>query len=300
MTEILERVREYLQSEVIPPGAEPWLALLMAHDEGRRFAVCLAIDLRSGALKPEEVRPFFAAVSNGCADGLEALKSFADAIQAVRDQWVCRSLHKGTPLENGDRYARVMEIKGFTEYYLAPTLPIPANAAGIREARKMLRRGLPLGMLNGIWRGGLPNVWILSQADLDKVREKSNPDHPGTVVNDALGLGFPDGGSDDGKPELLAVFYPEGVPSETFQPTSFDCRWDQYLHLFVAIGSNKGWGETFSVSGDPPYCPERVHHAITGLSDLFVARYIGLSNILTRDVSKLVKAALNRFEKTGN
>jgi len=300
VTEILERVRDYLQSEVIPPEAEYWLRLLIGHDEGRRFAACLAIDLRCGALKQEEVRPFFAAVSNGCADGLEALKSFAEAVQAVRDQWVCRSSHKGTPLEAGDRYARVMEIKGFTERYLAPTLPIPPNAAGVREARRMLKRGLPLGMLREVWRGGLPNVWISSQADLDKVRENSDPDHPGTVVNDALGLGFPDGGAEDRRPELLAVFYPEGVPDETFQPTSFDCRWDLYLHLFVSMGRNNSWGETFSVSGQPPYCPERVHRAISGLNNSFVAQYIGVSNILTRDVSRLVKAALERFEKTGN
>jgi hypothetical protein len=300
VTEILERVRDYLQSEVIPSGAEHWLTLLIAHDEGKRFAACLAIDLRCEALKPEEVRPFFAAVSNGCADGLEALKCFADAIEAVRDEWVCRSSYKGTPLKGGDRYARVMEIKGFTERYLAPTLPIPPNAAGVREARRMLKRGLPLGMLRSVWRGGLPNVWILSRGDLEKIRAGSHPDHPGTVVNDALGLGFPDGGADDGRPELLAVFYPEGLPDETFQPTTFDCRWDQYLHLFVAMGKNNSWGETFSVSGDPPYCPERVHRAITGLNSSFVAEYIGVSNILTRDVSKLVKTALERFKKTGN
>jgi len=299
VTEILERVREYLQSTVIPADAGHWLSLLMAHDEGKRFAACLAIDLRCGALKPEEVRPFFASVSNGCADGLQALKCFADAIYAVRDQWVCRSSHTGKPLKPGERYARVMEIRGFAEKYLGPTYGTTSSSAAVHLARRMLQYPLPLGMLLQIWRGRMPNVWVLSEAELAQIRRDADPEHPGTVVSNALGLSYP-GGAHDETPELLAVFYPEGLPEATFQPTSFDSPWDQYLHLFVATGENNGWGETCSCSGEPPYCQERVHYAITRLNNSFVARYIGVSNKLTRDVSKLVQAALDRFDKIGN
>jgi hypothetical protein len=292
---------EYLSRNVVPPEASKWLEALVSHDEGKRLAACLAIDLRANALAANLVGSFLLLLDGEFSDGLAALRGFAAAITQDRDNLVCRSALKALPLQQDDNYARVVEIKSFTEFYIAPTYNFFPNAAGIQQVRRMIRRGLRLGSVRRVWRGGMPNVWITSAAELARLGKQSDPDHPGTVVNNALGLGFQDGGAPDGRPELLVVHYPLDVVIEAFQPTSLDSPWDSYHHLFVASGEKDGWGKTFSCTGEPPFCPERVHRALdTGLTDGFIVQYIGVSNVLTRDIVKLVEEALKRFESENN
>jgi hypothetical protein len=111
----------------------------------------------------------------------------------------------------------------------------------------------------------------------------SRPD-AATVLNDALGLGFPPRSSGA---ELVAVQYPRGVPTDCGQPRTLHADWEG-LNFFMPYGRQDGWGRTQSCSGTLSPMRERVHGGYShGLSSAYRGMHVGKIQHSVQDRNEL-------------
>jgi hypothetical protein len=218
------------------------------HRVGERLAVCLCIDLVTGAITRDQV---VSALTSFKEDSGGILEAFAAAVESLG----CRCNHIHDALTDS-AYARVLNLRAFSSHYHEPSTP---SATGDETELKLLRErlnsrseeGYPMDAIDRTWCGSRPIVWVTRWTFINGIREQLGQ-QAATELNDIMGLGF-DG--DDAKRSLYVIRYPEQFPLTCKQPTTFDAIWDRPGY-YLSYKKLDTWGLTHACSGHTQSSPE--------------------------------------------
>lgn len=275
-----------------------WLRKLEKNPQGRILAASMAIDLVSGALEADDLASVFKDM-----DPAEepASVAFAKALdeEPYSSRFVCCSRFPEPPDDATPHlYVRILEMDSFITYYLAPTYGYSqAQDDRVEIYNSFLKEGFDFTKLDDLdveWTGERGRVWVLPRANFESIIKNHAAD-AATVLNDALGLGYSKGGGPSGKPEFVAVFYPEKFPEKCRQPTFADAQWRR-RGFYLSNGKDDAWGRTHSCSGLREPVPERVHRGVPKFSgEGFSVNRIGFATPPLMDFEKLLEAAYERY-----
>lgn len=312
-------VRSYLRNRLVEVSANrvlwrkaaTWVRSLGTTARGRLLASCLAIDLASEAVSPETLLEIVEALDSSGAD---ACLQFAKVLRThpMHSSWICASrLPCGDPESDDHCYVRVLELSRFIRYYLKPST---GRSSRPDQAEEVLRQyisdadGQDLSDITAPWAGPSKRVWVLPKEDYVDLVSLADPQHPGTVFQEALGLSYADGIGMNHWPHLISVTYPRQRHGgwNARQPTALDADWTNQPALYVSYPREDGWGRTQNcyqklyTRHTTGYARERVHPSFDGLTAEFRAADIGLaqpySSVCQEEV---VRAAVARFVSTG-
>jgi hypothetical protein len=155
--------------------------------------------------------------------------------------------------------------------------------------------GIDLSSVRKWWRGRLPNVWVMSFEDLNRLLEGKDAEERGELVIDALGLPIRNGVGESNRPELVAVKYPEHFSIGCVQPTTLDAWWIDSGGYYLSYGNEDAWGRTHSLTGNRPSQRERVHSHFKNLTPGYSTYYIGVVRLPVERREKLLEEAYRRF-----
>lgn len=275
-----------------------WLYSLQRHDEGRILATSLAIDLLSGALNRTELANIFSAIDGSPR---RAIESFAEVLdkEPYFSRLICCSPFPEPPDDSQEHlYVRIVEMASFITFYLGPTYGYTNALDDRKEIADIFLndrfRFEDLDDLDRAWTGSRGRVWVLPRASFETILNDHKA-NAASVLNDALGLGYPAGPS--GHPEFLAVFYPSHFPEKCKQPTSADARWSK-PGFYLSNGREDAWGRTQSCSGRHEPIKERVHAGVDKFSGAgFSVKWVGPAAAPPIDRKALLKEAFCRYKK---
>jgi hypothetical protein len=298
-------VRELLQAHLLrlmkPSPNRDWARDLTDSDDLLRFAVCLLIDILSGALEAEVVASQLALLDPPQGDDvLTDLAKIADRIPELPPG----SQEAATRLTERHSYVRVLELGSFTRHCFFPRR-LPTDVEDVADVRNHLLAqpaGISLAGVDCSWTGDSDFVWV---APSDQLAPILDGEAAATKVNDLLGLGLSRGAAPTGHAELVAVHYGSAVDVSARKPTVFNAvrRWRTGYYLsFYALD---GWGRTHRCSGVDTCCAacagtqpcvrERVHRGLPRPPDGSVAFYIGVADPPKGDRKALLADAFTRL-----
>ena len=277
---------------------------LAESEYGNHLGACILIDIKTALVPPKIFARVFDLFDLSAAD---PVKEFGLAVEKMEGKDQDHSWPKRIQKQDDHdprSYARVMEIGTFIRHCLPPgSLMDSASVRRTRLTRFGVRDSLPVGRLELPFRGGgRGTVWVLPQVDLIKIREE-HKDDPGTGARNALGLPIQNGVGPEGKPDFVAVIYPESAVLQSTQPTTLDATWTTAPCYFLPDMSNGGWGRTHNCHGSGPTCRERVHGPLEILEgeyrgiDLGVAR--GLDTTLWQKILDDAESRLEAISSRG-
>jgi hypothetical protein len=296
-------VRETLISAVAltrdSSAGTAWVDQLPSAADGDLLGVCLAIDLISGATKPETVAQIVDDVRD--EDG-DARSKFYQAVNRCVPSVRCQSrLTLSTP--DAVSYMRIIELGDFILYYLRPVYPYTTDPADVATVRRLFLRRTPrpLGDITNPWSGRHQIVWVIPEQEVQAALTRSVTGNDAAVeLADRLGLALNGGVGPGNALELIAVTYPTSFESDhgiqCHQPTTFDANWSAPGTLYVSHGRNDGWGRTRSCSGTRQQMPERVHSELPRLTDGFSLTPIGVAPPPSTDRSAILDEACHRLD----
>jgi hypothetical protein len=319
-----EEVKTFLLDEVIELMDEKnlgaaWLDALGRDDDGKILAICIAVDVSSGAIKARHFADILNEIVSPPRKGL--LKSIIGSLRnlvspkaiafdpregfgkyvntpARQEDLICSCSFLPSPLEPDEVYLRVLEIGDFIEYYVGPTFHLTRDPSDVERARRMFfdsEDGVDLAFVKRWWTGRHPNVWVMSNNDFKRIVNGLAKEDKASVINDALGLNLKKGSGIDGRPELVAVKYPKDFDLWCGQPTTLDATWITSGGYYLSFGNEDSWGRTQSCSGNHKPTRERVHSKFKNLTPGFRTHYIGLSDEPAEQRSILIDEGYNRF-----
>lgn len=295
-------VREFLRREILegleePSAGEEWLARLEHSSNGDVLASCIVIDVASGALQRETIIDVLNHVDLTIADARMAFH-LALVNHASYLNLICSSCFYSPPLPADDAYVRVMSLEIFIDNYISPQYG-PAYVSLIKADREAIKNlffkdGLfRLGSIRRWWTGSHPLVWVTSLTTLVDLLKGTAEEHVASVLNNYLGLGYPEG------VDLLWVRYPNQFDSSVgvAQPTTLDASWKAPSGFYVSYPNENGWGKTQSCSGMLRGAPERVHSYFKNLTDSYVAEFKGRTKNVKLSRSRLISEANRRVRR---
>jgi hypothetical protein len=290
---ILENVIKEMRN---PTDGREWLKRLEKTEckDARRLGFCIAIDVASGALGPQD----YADVLNGI-DANEACprKAFGEAFakHPKRKNLICASRLSVIGPADAEPYIRVLSLLDFITYYKKDRSLAPDDVAAIRTEYFSAYAPNDLSDIREWWSGSNGVVWVMSRIEYEDLASKYDGDELASLLNDALGLGKEPTRSDDDGRELVGVTYPPRFDG-TAQPTALDALWVNFGWYYVSYGKDDSWGKTVSCSGKRQPLRERVHKEFEKLT----AEYVGfpIGRILYRiiDRTALLDNADGRLE----
>jgi hypothetical protein len=296
-------VWSYLLSTLanLSEGGKQKLRALAMTPKGKLCATCLAIDLRSGAIRTQEVSEIFENVR-----GDDVCSGIAKALSEEKyDNLICCSLLESPVPKANDAYVTVMEIATFIYKFVRPNT---GEGFAPEEVKKILDTYFDdEGDLSALIKCDLQpsgRLWVLPRSEYSDLLERANRGKSARVFLDALGLTLKSGHGVNGLPFLVAILHPEGHDCGAKQPTSWDVWWANTHIQFISFRRVDGWGRTFSCTGmryfesnDEGMPRERVHRDSHSLSG-FTGRIIGGSPpVEPVSQDEVFRAALKRFAK---
>ena len=296
-----DQVRQVLLEEIIvlmrdPAKGREWLNQLEYCEDGKRLGACIVIDTLSGAMKSKAFADILEGIDLLIGDSRRAFGAVAG--DPPDPALICASCFEGDDLDAPDAYARVVELGGFIDYYVGPVYHRssldPEDVNDVRADFFMDGTNENWPDLNVEWSGRFGRVFVSSRRELDQLLLGVPENERGTMVNDALGLGFEAGVGPDGKAELVAVQYPTSVALRAYQPTTFDVPWLDPGGYYISFGNVDRWGRTQSCSGTKPQVRERVHKGFGDSLSHYQGLYIGVSLSVLDDQATLLRESFRR------
>ena len=298
--DVLLILRPALELTVSSTRANEWIEGMRATDDGELLGICLAIDVRNGAIDRSDL----AAVVSAVVPTGDGRRDFSQAMDIVGRPLCATRLRDKAPTPD-TVYARVLELGSFIHYYLRPQYHYSATEPNdVAEVRRVFfgngTQRCHLGDINETWSGEGSLIWVLDKEDLQTVAEHVPSDTAATSLCEDLGLHLPDGVGILGYPELLLVTYPSDFESSfdrrCVQPTTFDANWARDDIHYISFVKRDQWGRTRSCSGAKPIAvKERVHLEFDGLTDDFYAEIVGCATPPTSDRSTITAHAYARL-----
>jgi hypothetical protein len=269
-----------------------WLEEAKVTNNGQRLAVCLAIDIASGALDRTLAASILDRLQSGAKDAEANFASIQGESTSFTSSFSARVPSTSIP------YVRVLELGDFILYYLPATAETLDEVSVERVRLKYLSdpEGYSLGEITAWWSGSRDTVWITSSEDVEWLKQQYPAGEFASTLMDALGLTFSHGVGSGGKFELVAVTYPTDAPVACWQPTALDSGWARGGGFYLSYVKQDNWGRTQSCSGDLPSIRERIHKKFQGLTDDFYLRGIGNTGKPPADEVKLLQAAYERLD----
>jgi hypothetical protein len=299
-----ERVEKVFASEVLalmksPDSGTTWLQGLRSDPEGIRLAVCITIDLLSGALDGSLVADILNHVDPDCESSVQEFGRALDDHPRF-PELILASQCAVPELDEGDQYVRVMYLRDFATYYVWATDPqYFADKVDLQDLKRQYFSRPVEFRTDRWWSGARRIVWVTARSELDALARTPDggeltAEQQATAVADGLGLGPPV--TSEG--ELVAICYPAGFDRFLAfrQPTSLDAGW-QRQSFYLSYLRDDGWGRTHSCSGERDPARERVHSQFKGLGSGFVTRSIGRVRPPPTNRAALLHAAVERLEK---
>ncbi len=267
-------VRKGLLS-LLGDDVEHWLATLTEENDGHQLGICLYIDLFLERIAPADVRQIISQID---LQSVEPAQEFGTQLEA----WELENRHSAfyKRLRNGEShqpwsYARVLELSSFIRRYVTPNNGATFDHVDQRRFHRLYfgkTRGVPLAKVKRAWSGRRDRTWVVPGSEIDPLIA-AKPRDATTLVN-RLGLAV-SGGIADGKAYMVCVRYPDGQPLDAAQPTALDADWTHGTTFFLSCGGCKGWGKTYSLTGDQEGCPELVHAPLPRLTRAHLGHDVG-------------------------
>lgn len=279
-------------------GLDRWIHGLSRTETGQRLAICLAIDLQTGAISARDIDPIVTSLPDATTD---VVSHFSTTLDRHPDKERLREGKSLTveALPDHDFYVRVLQITSYVTHYLK-SFEYSLDLTDLNEVQDVFfskslfdpAGGSQVSYVKDYWKGRNDTVWVTRFSELQRAAGSGGP-HSGAAVNDALGLGFPVAG--DNIPVLVAVRYPAEFGVPCLKPTTFVADWTTSAGYYLSDASRSGWGKTQSCTGQIEGVHERVHESFPGLSKEFAAYYIGpvssfvasFANFLVESTSRL-------------
>lgn len=295
-------VKDFLRREILkdlddPTAGEEWLARLAHSPNGDVLASCIVIDVASGALRKDTVIDVLNHADLMIADARMAFHAALVNHDAYLNL-ICSSCFHSSPLPKDDTYVRVISLQVFMDNYIVPEFG-PAFVSTVKADREAVKRtffdtgAFKLGSIRSWWTGSHPLVWITSLNTLVDVLDGEAEEDVATVINDYLGLGYPEG------VDLLWVQYPSQFDCSigVAQPTTLDVPWKAPSGFYISYPRKDGWGRAQSCSGTRPNAYERVHSHFKNLTDSYVAELKGCTKSMKLSRGKLILEANKRVKR---
>lgn len=305
-------VRQALVAQIRPiaspilkgsPPLERWLSRLSSDEDALRMAACYCVDVSSGSIDADKAATVLGLWIEADDPRSEFCTIVDDPTRALLLK--CCSRFSG-PVE-GEQLIRIMELSRFIDYYAGPTFGYsstnPRDVLDVLDTFFGVDSDSTLDDITTVWTGGRDRVWVSGYRFLlDHFEDVAGgpPTQWGTLLNDALGLGYAHGASPGGLPILVGVVYPPGFAVATAQPTVFDAFWEGVGGFYLSWHNSDGWGRTHSCSGTLAGCKERVHEGFSARLAGFTAVTFGESQSVTIDRSSLLVDALERLKQSTN
>lgn len=298
-----KQVESILRKEVVsrmryPKKGDEWLSAIPKCIDGQLLAVCMTIDVKSGAVDPQEFASILDALKPPFKD---ARRSFGLYVRKYGHRYIGSTNFVSHTLPRDDSYMRIMEMKDFIDFYVTPTMKMTSNARDIHKIRAMFfRKGgqFPLGCITEWTTGKTGRVWVTSRKRYRKLAAaRRKEDDRATDVNDALGLGYRRGVHKNTPPEMVALIYPYGLGVGVYQPTTLDASWANPGNWFVAFCDHDTWGRTHSVSGTLKPMTERIHSGFKGLTNDYKTERIGEARLAVENRAAQLAEACRRLDR---
>lgn len=289
------RTLEVVIERMTNPGhGLEWLSRLEKADcgDGRRLGYCIAIDVESGAIAPED----YANVLEGMDNRVTCpRKAFGEALarHPRRKDLVCASRLRRTGTE---RYVRILSMREFITFYKKDRSLAPDDVAAVREEYFSEHVPKDLSDIRECWGGTNGLVWVMSRDEYDGLASIYTGDALASLLNDRLGLGKEQSKGDNDGRDLVGVRYPDHSPGTASQPTALDAYWIAFGWYYVSYKEHDGWGRTVSCSGDYEPLRERVHLELERLTADYLGFPIGRILYRRRDRLRLLAYADSTLE----
>ncbi len=299
---VADTLRRKLSTAVKDPKTfESWLTQVFSdpeNPEAMRLATCMAFDLHLENMEPVLISMMVEVFENMSPELVhDPNLAFARAVENANRKCSLMTsiMRKHTGSETSDSFVRVLRLQAFINYYAGPLYGYTVDAADLKEVRQLyFSSDTTLEDITKAWSGRYDIVWVCSFQQFQDVLNNMND--PASFLNDALGLGFTSDALGN-IPELVAILYPLGHPSESYQPRSLHADWDS-MNFFVPYWDEDGWGRTQSCSGekDKSKMKERIHKAYeTGLSSEYRGQYLGPASSVVSDRDALYQTTTSHF-----
>lgn len=280
---------------------EPWLATLTEENDGHQLGICLYIDLFLDRIAPADVREIILRIDLKSSEPAKGFGTQLDAweLENRRSAFYNR-LRSGESHEPWS-YARVLELGSFIRYYVTPNTGATLDDVDRRRIRRLYfgkARGVPLAKVRRAWHGGRDRTWVVPGSEIDPLIDPllAAKRRDATNLVNRLGLAV-SGGIADGKAYMVCVRYPDGQPLEAAQPTALDADWTHGTTFFLSCGGCRGWGKSYSLTGDQEGCPELVHAPLPRLTRAYLGHDVGPCEPIEGKPELVLKEAYARLRE---